>query len=287
MPTLTERLTDVSLVGAGVRRVRVTTPRGPLSMLRGEGRGDGPPIVLLHGLGSCAADLSALLRRLRRHTSLLLAPDLPGHGHSPAPDAAFEPDAVAAQLSEGVAAMLPGPALLFGSSLGGLAAVRFAQRHPARVIGLVLASPAGAPMSAEEHEAFFDSLRVADHAAARDFVDRSFHSTRLPRALLAWGLAERFGTPYVARLLDAVEPHHLLRAEELQQLRVPVHLLWGTGDQLLPAGHFEWWARHLPPGSSVERVPRAGHAPYLERAGAVARSIRAALAELPGGAGVG
>ena len=64
--------------------------------------------------------------------------------------------------------------------------------------------------------------------------DRSFHSTRLPRALLAWGLAERFGTPYVARLLDAVEPHHLLRAEELQQLRVPVHLLWGRATSCSP-----------------------------------------------------
>jgi len=278
MPTFTERLSDLQITGAGLRRVTVETAFGGVSTLRGSGgRADAPPLVLLHGMGSCASDLAGLLRRLRRHASLRLAPDLPGHGHSPVPVPGLEPDRMANQLADALARLLDRPAVVFGSSLGGLAAVRFAQRHPERVQSLVLASPAGAPMPDLDLQDFFERLRIDDASDARRFIDQTITRTAVPRTLLAWGLRDRFDQPHIARLLGQVQPRHMLQADELRALAAPVHLLWGDGDRLLPAGHFEWFARHLPPGSSATRVPGAGHAPYLERPGSVAAVIRAAL----------
>jgi pimeloyl-ACP methyl ester carboxylesterase len=278
MPTLTERLSDLQITGTGLSRITVETASGEVSALRGRGRrAEAPPVVLLHGMGSCASDLAGLLRRLRRHASLRLAPDLPGHGHSPVPAPGLEPDRMADQLGDALARLLDRPAVVFGSSLGGLAAVRFAQRHPDRVRSLVLASPAGAPMPDADLKAFFEALRIDDASAARRFIDQTITRTAVPRALLAWGLRDRFDQPHIAGLLGQVQPRHMLRSDELRALDMPVHLLWGDGDRLLPEGHFEWFARHLPAGSTATRVPGAGHAPYLERPGPVAAVIQAAL----------
>ncbi len=278
MPTITERLTGLGLVGAGLRRVEVATPQGPLSVLTGGRPSSGPPVVLLHGMGSCAADLGGLLRRLRGDSGALIAPDLPGHGHSAVPVAGLEPDRMAAQITAALRGLIDRPAVVFGSSLGGLVALHFAQQAPEKVAALVLASPAGAPMAALDRDDFFDQLRVRDHADARRFVDKSFARTRVPRRLLAWGLQERFGQPHIAQLLDRARGDHFLDAAALGGLSMPVTLLWGEGDQLMPDAHFEWFARHLPPGSRVQRLRDAGHAPYLERPGAVSQAIRDALA---------
>ena len=75
---------------------------------------------------------------------------------------------------------------------------------------------------------------------------------------------------------DAAE--EIAKIAALAGLSMPVTLLWGGGDQLMPDAHFEWFARHLPLGSRVERLRDAGHAPYLERPGAVAQAIRDARA---------
>src|SRR5690242_21364438 len=91
--------------------------------------GEGPPLVLVHGLGGAASnwtELAPLLARSRR----LLVPDLPGHGGSSALPgvSGLEPfaDRVAAVAErEG---MLPAPVV--GHPLGGVAVLRLALRRP-------------------------------------------------------------------------------------------------------------------------------------------------------------
>jgi pimeloyl-ACP methyl ester carboxylesterase len=104
--------------------------------------GDGPPVVLVHGLGGAAvnfADLAPLLAR--RHRVLVL--DLPGHGGT---EPLRELDGLG-DLANHVAAtaereeMLP--AAVVGYSMGGVVALRLAVSRPADVVALALVAPAG------------------------------------------------------------------------------------------------------------------------------------------------
>src|SRR3954453_11018830 len=104
--------------------------------------GEGPPLVLVHGLGGAASnwtELAPLL--LPRHR--LLVPDLPGHGGSTALPAVsgLEPFADRVALVAEREGMLPAPVI--GHSLGGMVVLRLALRRPDDVSAIVLAGAAG------------------------------------------------------------------------------------------------------------------------------------------------
>src|SRR5262249_6235165 len=104
--------------------------------------GDGPPLILVHGLGGAASnwtELAPLLMPSRR----LLVPDLPGHGGSAALPgvSGLEPfaDRVAAVADrEG---MLPAPVV--GHSLGGVGVLRLALPRPGAGQALLPSSGGG------------------------------------------------------------------------------------------------------------------------------------------------
>jgi pimeloyl-ACP methyl ester carboxylesterase len=104
--------------------------------------GEGPTVLLLHGLGGAASNWAVVAPQLVRDHRVLV-PDLPGHGGSTplaAPPETLDPFADrVAQLLEQQGAR----ALAVGHSLGGVVALRLAARHPALVRGLLLAGCAG------------------------------------------------------------------------------------------------------------------------------------------------
>ena len=96
-----------------------------------------PEIVLIHGGAQNAHTWDTVALALGRP---LIAPDLPGHGHSgsPAPGVGTRPDASAADLAEVIDALAPDAALIVGMSLGGLTAIALAAARPDLVPRLVL-----------------------------------------------------------------------------------------------------------------------------------------------------
>src|SRR5919201_3722042 len=101
--------------------------------------GEGPTVVLLHGFDGAASNWT-LVAPPRAERCRVLVPELPGHGGSsalPAPLETLDP------FADRVAALLGGPSVLVGHSLGGVVALRTASRHPRLVRGLVLAGSAG------------------------------------------------------------------------------------------------------------------------------------------------
>src|ERR1041384_5670819 len=101
--------------------------------------GEGPPLVLVDGLGGAAAKWTELAPLLvRRHR--LLVPDLPGHGGSTALPAVsgLEPFADRVALLAEHEGMVPAPVM--GHSLGGMVVLRLALRHPQHLSSLVLAA---------------------------------------------------------------------------------------------------------------------------------------------------
>jgi pimeloyl-ACP methyl ester carboxylesterase len=108
--------------------------------------GTGEPLLLLHGIGSTHDDFVALRPRLDARYRVL-APDLPGHGRSPAlpgrPTIAAIAEAVAADLDElGV-----GRVHVLGNSIGARVAIELAARQRARSV--VAVSPSGLNTAAE------------------------------------------------------------------------------------------------------------------------------------------
>jgi pimeloyl-ACP methyl ester carboxylesterase len=108
--------------------------------------GDGPPIVLLHGLTASHRYVVMGSRKLERSGYRVVTYDARGHGTSPAPaDGRFDYDALADDLEAVLDAQGIERAVLAGASMGAHTALRFALRRPDRVAGLVLVTPAFVP----------------------------------------------------------------------------------------------------------------------------------------------
>src|SRR5678815_2871498 len=115
----------------GYESRRVATTDGPVHVLDARGDGDLPTVVLLHGLGSWSVDYLPLFSRLRRHVRRIVAPDLLAHGHSGDPVPSGRLPALWDALAGALEATLDEPALVYGNSLGGLAALRLGIDRPA------------------------------------------------------------------------------------------------------------------------------------------------------------
>lgn len=105
-------------------------------------RGEGPPIVLLHGNGSMVEDwvTSGVLDGLAEQHRVL-AFDRPGYGHSARPRRrVWTPEAQADLVAHALDRISVPDAVVVGHSWGAMVAMALAQRHPARVSQLVLVS---------------------------------------------------------------------------------------------------------------------------------------------------
>ena len=230
----------------------------------GRGRGPLPPVVMLHGLSAAGHHFGRMLVRLRNETRGVIAPDLPGHGFSDPPAGASIVRSMQDGLLESLDALITEPSVLFGSSMGGFAAIQYAHARPDRVRGLVLSSPGGAPMTDEELKVFLRGFALESHREALDFVDRFMAHRTWMRPFLAWGVRQSMAPPHIRALLQSMTPDALLRPEHLSTLPMPILLLWGREDRVLPEAAFEFFRAHLPAHARVERPPHYGHAPYLE-----------------------
>jgi pimeloyl-ACP methyl ester carboxylesterase len=204
---------------------------------------------------------------------------MPAHGFSDRPSE-LHPARLKHALVEAMDATLDEPAVVFGNSMGGIAAVHYALARPERVRGLILCSPSGAMMNEEELRRFFGTFALDTHGKALAFVDRLFARKNRMRHVFAWGVRTQFGDPEVRKLLSSTSPEDLLTPAQLASLRVPVLLLWGRDERILPRHHLEFFRRHLPPHARIEEPEGFGHAPYLDDASAVARRILAFTSEV-------
>jgi pimeloyl-ACP methyl ester carboxylesterase len=209
----------------------------------------------------------ALLLRYRVH-----AVNLPGHGLSAAP-----PDHRFATLLGAVAAYartLDRPALL-GHSLGGWLAVRLARDPAVAARALFLVNPAGM-LPPEEQWAPFLRLVLpkggADRESAYTYLRAAFHAPPKLLRLFPGEVLRAMRAPAIAAILGALEQGDFLRPEELSALALPVTLVWGESDCLLPAGTLAFFRAHLPAHRFVP-LSRAGHLPHFEAPLQLARAL--------------
>jgi pimeloyl-ACP methyl ester carboxylesterase len=254
--------------------------------------GDGPPLVLVHGLAGAAANWTLVTPALAaRHR--LLVPDLPGHGGSSplsaGPTLSPFADAVFA-LAEREGML---PAAVVGHSMGGVIALRLALRRPDQVQAIVLAAPAGISSTARRAELAFSivaAMRPARLAAPfRGAIGRS----RLLRAAVFghWEVSDTaaFSALAVEAFLSGPAIHSdvdtagwaLLRDDprtDLDRIRCPCLVLWGARDHLVPVHDGMEYARRL--RAPLRIVADCGHLVIGERPDASADAILSFLEAL-------
>lgn len=174
-----------------------------------KGRGSLPPMLLVHGLSSCAADYYPIIWFLQEECQRVIAVDLPGHGLSEVdvrmPLEGLE-ELMIRSITETIKKLNLGPCILVGNSLGGFISTKACLRMKGKVCGLVLLSPAGAPNSEEElhrMKSMFEMKTVSD---ASVFVDKMLGKS-VPwgfRFIIGWFMRERARRPGVRAILNSV-----------------------------------------------------------------------------------
>ena len=277
---LAERLIRRRLNAIGIESGYHPTRQGRLHYYEVRGEGAGPPLVILHGFGASASSYGRVLAMLRRRASRIWAPEAPAHGFSSSAAARLTVDDAYAAVSDFLHSRLTEPTVLFGNSLGGAFAIRYALEHPERVRGLLLASPAGALLDAQDFAALTASFRVRSLGQARSLLDRLYHEPPWYNPLLAPDILRRFAVGPLRHCLESFRPEHMFTPDELAALRPPPLMLWGQSERLLPSTSLEFFRRVLPAHVRIEEPSEFGHCPYLDRPRAVADKIADFLAEL-------
>lgn len=264
----------------GFKSRRLSTTRGRMHVLEARGSGRLPPIVLLHGFSSAGVHFHPILPQLKKLSRRVIVPDLLAHGFSDVPRRGIDVREMERSLIEVLDLVIDEPVAMFGLSMGGAAAVRYAVARPERIRGLMLCSPGGAAMEASELAALRESFRIDDHDDALAFVDRVFAKKTLMRQAYAWGVRKSFERPVMRELISGLRTEHLLDPAELSSLRVPVRLVWGAADRVLPDACREFFRRHLPEHTHFDEPASFGHSPFLDDPAGLVRRIEDFLEHL-------
>jgi pimeloyl-ACP methyl ester carboxylesterase len=129
------------------------------------GAGEGPPIVLLHGLTATRRYVVMGSKALERGGQRVISYDARGHGQSgraPSPEA-YGYDELAADLGAVLDAFGVARAVLAGASMGAHTLLRLALDAPERVAGVVVVTPAFDPDAVSDYarwDALAEGLRV-------------------------------------------------------------------------------------------------------------------------------
>jgi pimeloyl-ACP methyl ester carboxylesterase len=250
------------------------------------GPADGASLVLVHGLGGCAAnwvDVAPLLAERYR----VLVPDLPGHGRStplPAvPNLAVFADRLAL-LAEREGLL---PATFVGHSLGGVVALRLALRRPGDVTALVLAAAAGISSTTRRARYGLRILRligprrlvapwsdsVADSSLLRYFVFGRWGAS--DPLILSRNVVDGFleGTLLAS---DSASAAQAVVVDDVRQdlgdVRCRCLVLWGARDNQLPLADGFDLARRL--RAPLRTITDCGHLLIGERPELCAEAIQ-------------
>jgi len=263
-----------ALRSAGLAKVTVPSPAGPQAVFRG---GSGPVLVLLHGAGDQAAAWSLVAPKLLSGRTLVV-PDLAGHGDSAPAEGPLPVETLLAGLGAVLDEAAPEePVTIVGNSLGAWLATLWAREHPERVERIVLVN--GGPL---KHVAEGLTLQPKNRAEARKTVEalRDPGSIRVPDFVLD-DVVRQAATGPIARLAAASEgmEKHVLEGR-LGEVTVPVEIVWGASDRLMPLSYAERLRAGLPRARLTE-LPRCGHVPQQECPAAFAEALGKLLAGPP------
>jgi len=237
--------------------------------------GQGPAIVLIHGLAGQMRNFAAVVPLLAAGHRVVLI-DRPGSGHSPGrgDDSLTDQAAIVADLIDQLGLDRP---LIVGHSLGGAVSMALALDHPGKISGLALIAPL--TQVQEEVPAAFRGL-VIEKPAVRAIVANTLAIPMMRRnsaksritlfapepvdpafdidyggAMLARPRAFYASSSELVAVNDALAP----LVARYGEIALPVRILFGEGDQVLPAPVHGTRTASEVRGAQCTILPDAGH----------------------------
>lgn len=228
--------------------------------------GKGKKVVLIHGFMVHAGNWSSIAPKLKKRYHVII-PDLPGHGDSPwiYP---ISLESIGEAMKDFLLEMSKDePVTLVGSSMGGGIAFRFALDYPERVKNLIVINSAGIeweirkplllPENRAEVQYKLQSIMGPTFKAPNFFLDAMLQQNR----------------PEIEALFEEAvgNPKYYLD-EELKNLKLKAHLLWGVHDGLFPMD-FAKKLTEMIPNYELIIFPKSAHVPHNTEPKAVIKYI--------------
>jgi pimeloyl-ACP methyl ester carboxylesterase len=248
--------------------------------LHAEEQGSGDrTVVFLHGFGGIGGIWNGIASRVAA-TNRTIAYDLPGHGRSLAFPKAGSARIAARAVIDDLEARQIGKAHFVGHSMGGAIAALIDMAEPARVASLTLLAPGGFGETINGA-----LLRRYAAAAEPDEIGECLAAMSGPRSIVTAEMISMLAsmrmavgqTEQLVRIASEIAANDMQGAisrEKLERLSMPVTVVWGQDDPVLPYAH----AQMLPPGFVLHPVPGVGHMLPEEAADLVVEIIRRATA---------
>ncbi len=242
--------------------------------------GEGPAVLLVHGLASSMITWYCNMDALADAGFQAIAIDLPGYGDSvPAERLGYEPESAARFLAGFIAQLGIERFSVVGNSAGGLIAGVTALEYPDRVdkVALVASAGLGRRLSWPLRiisvpglgELIYRPHLISKAAMVKriffrppDFLDdilpEIFRVRCLPHAPQVMLRSVRSGI----NLMGLRRKHHIV--DRLRNLPVPLLAVWGEEDLVIPPVSEEEVRRALP-RSTIHVLPECGHWPHMEK----------------------
>ena len=241
--------------------------------------GDAKPLILLHGMGASSASWRDNIVPLSRRYSVY-ALDAPAHGDSGVWVPDYSPNEMARLVAGFIEQLGLQGSVLIGNSMGGGLAVHVAEQAPHLVDGLVLVDTvafsaklplfvrlATVPLLGEllwlrtlpRDQMLLRVIFHDPHFAEKELAQELARSRNRPGAKMAVLRALRAGSG-----LGGLNPDTLL-LPKLARLDIPVMVVWGAQDRIMPV-EMAYEAKAKLPSLDLHVFDQCGHWPQMERA---------------------
>jgi len=258
----------------GLDRAEVATDAGRMTVWEG---GSGPTLVLLHGAGDQAGAWARTVGGLATDYRVVI-PDLPGHWKSDPRSGPIHME----QLLDGVERLMDAyspdePVVIVGNSLGAWLGFLYARANPERVARLVAVN--GGPLFEPNPQVnLFPTTRDEARVTMQGLMGPA--SPPIPGYVLD-DIVRRTATGPAARFAaTAGEMGFYLLDGRLEEVTVPVELVWGAADQLLTVEYAERMLDGLQ-RARLHVINGCGHVPQRECPIRFLEVVKGALAEAP------